>query len=150
MSNESARDRAIEQFKKQYQKGHGSFIDALGYATLQGFKAGFDAGYADASPKPQDAILFCPKCKEQHIDKAEPDKCESCGHPESEHFGHNGDDYNDVGCYACGGITQNGCHYFTAWLNPPHKKHRCHGCNHVWKPLLILTNGVAELEEPND
>lgn len=90
--------------------------------------------------KPQDAILFCPKCKEQHVDKAEPDNCELCGHPKHEHFDGGNEVYGSE-IYCC-----DGCNGFTAWLNPPHKKHRCHNCNHVWKPLLIPTNGVKSLQ----
>jgi rubrerythrin len=77
--------------------------------------------------KPEDAILFCPNCKTQHIDKAEPDVCELCG--------------IDVDAH-----DATGCDEFKAWLNPPHKKHRCHECNHVWRAANVPTNGVASLE----
>lgn len=99
---------------------------------------------------PIDIVLFCPNCKTQHIDKAEPDVCESCGHEEIEHFGHNGDDPNDIGCYSCGGIVPNGCQIFTAWLNPPHKSHRCHNCNTVWRPADVPTNGVEKAKTGGD
>lgn len=29
------------------------------------------------------------------------------------------------------------------WGNPPHRSHLCHGCNHVWRPADVPTNGVA-------
>lgn len=29
------------------------------------------------------------------------------------------------------------------WDNPPHRSHLCHGCNHVWRPADVPTNGVA-------
>lgn len=144
MSNEQQNTR--EAAKRQAVK---QFLDGNANASML-----YDQAFRDGAASvdrieivPLDVILFCPKCKAQHIDKAEPDKCESCGHPESEHFGHKSDDPDDIGCYACGGITQNGCQYFVAWLNPPHKKHRCHECNHVWKPAMIQTNGVAAMEK---
>lgn len=86
--------------------------------------------------EPLDVILFCPQCKAQHIDKAEPDVCEDCGHPEAAHM--------KTGCWI-GGKCE--CKVFKAWLNPPHKKHRCHECNHVWKPAAIRTNGVETIGE---
>lgn len=101
---------------------------------------------ADGERAPEDAILFCPKCKTQHIDKAEPDKCQECGGDEFSHFDidENGKQRDGT---SCGHTTTCDCTRFVAWLNPPHKKHRCHNCNHVWKPLNIPTNGVKELEE---
>jgi hypothetical protein len=93
------------------------------------------------TPKPIDMILYCPKCDLQHIDEAKPESCESCGHLEVEHvcddipFGRN------CNFYDCD------CPEFVAWLNPPHKKHRCVECHHVWKPALIPTNGVTALPE---
>jgi hypothetical protein len=74
---------------------------------------------------PVDVVLFCPNCGIQHIDKSEPDKCETCG----------------------GGRTNCICEFFTEWLNPPHAKHRCKACNHVWKPFDYPTNGVFETNE---
>lgn len=99
------------------------------------FGAGYDAGRQSAPPPvPVPMILHCPECHLQHIDEAEPDVCEKCGHSKALHYP---DHYDE--CYECG------CTDFTAWLNPPHRKHRCHGCNHVFKPALINTTGVAEL-----
>lgn len=71
---------------------------------------------------PIDMVLFCPNCAEQHIDEAKPDVCETCGKGESE----------------CSCVT------YTAWLNPPHKSHRCNYCNYVWRPADVPTNGVKE------
>jgi hypothetical protein len=79
----------------------------------------------------KDAVLFCPECGTQHIDKAKPDVCESCGHHQKHHFSV----CNRPDCK---------CGDFTAWLNPPHKKHRCAVCNHVWKPFDYPTNGVKD------
>lgn len=94
----------------------------------------YDAARTDEwTDKPQDVVLFCPKCKEQHIDKAEPDVCELCGDDQKTH-GTN----RDVGIL---------CDVFTPWLNRPHKKHRCHSCNHVWRAAAFPTNGVAEIPD---
>jgi hypothetical protein len=73
---------------------------------------------------PVDILLFCPNCAEQHVDEAKPEVCETCG-------------YKQVGC---------SCAEFTAWLNPPHKSHRCNYCNHVWRPADAPTNGVAAIQ----
>jgi rubredoxin len=72
---------------------------------------------------PVNLLLFCPECGFQHIDKAQPDSCETCG-------------YDRENCQ---------CEVFTAWLNPPHKKHRCHSCNYVWKPFEFPTNGIPDI-----
>lgn len=90
---------------------------------------------------PVDMILFCPNCGKQHIDSAEPDMCRDCGHVDTDH-------YNAGERNICGGgrvwVTDEicACDGFTAWLNPPHKSHRCHSCNHVWRPFEYPTNGV--------
>lgn len=81
----------------------------------------------NAQLKPADVILFCPNCNAQHIDKAEPDNCQNCGENRYHHY-----------------APTNECKDFTEWLNPPHKSHRCHSCNHVWKPFDYATNGVLE------
>lgn len=73
---------------------------------------------------PINLLLFCPSCGEQHVDAARPGVCETCGAAESE-------------CV---------CANFKAWLNPPHKSHRCNFCNHVWRPADVPTNGVAAIE----
>jgi hypothetical protein len=73
---------------------------------------------------PIDMLLFCPNCGEQHVDEAKPDVCETCGHSEG-----------DCTCSA-----------FTAWLNPPHKSHRCAFCNHVFRPADVPTNGVLTIK----
>ena len=74
--------------------------------------------------RPVDLLLYCPNCGAQHIDEAKPDVCETCGNPGPE----------------CA------CSTFTAWLNPPHKSHRCNSCNHVWRPADVPTNGVAAIQ----
>jgi hypothetical protein len=82
------------------------------------------------SNQPIDLLLFCPRCEEQHVDEAKPDVCELCG-------GEKDDFPRNEGANICA------CGNFTAWLNPPHKSHRCTACNHVWRPADVATNGVA-------
>lgn len=53
---------------------------------------------------PLGVLLFCPSCKEQHVDKPEPE---------------------------------------SGWTNPPHKSHKCHFCNVVWRASDGPTNGIA-------
>lgn len=80
--------------------------------------------------KPIDVVLFCPNCYYQHIDEANPLSCQECGAGK--------DDHNN---------QDNGtCPEFAPWLNPPHKKHRCYICNHVWRPANVPTNGVKEIK----
>lgn len=71
---------------------------------------------------PVEIVFSCPQCCEPHVDEARPWICETCGLPEP-------------GCT---------CVTFAAWLNPPHKSHRCERCNHVWRPSDVQTNGVKE------
>ncbi len=92
---------------------------------------------------PEDRVLFCPHCGVQHIDFAEPDKCENCGHTKEYHGTElSGPQPNEI-CLHCS------CTQFVAWLNPPHKKHRCKisegGCGELFKPEDYPTNGVKEL-----
>jgi hypothetical protein len=68
-------------------------------------------------------VLHCPKCGEQHIDKADdsrgPIKCQrtpECREP---------------------------CGEWCGWTNPPHRSHLCAGCGHIWRPADVPTNGVA-------
>lgn len=96
---------------------------------------------------PVDMLLFCPKCGTQHVDEAKPDNCESCGHGKALHQQSECKWARESG----GGMSEKlrtiefcHCKGFTAWLNPPHKSHRCHSCNHVWRPFEYPTNGVAE------
>lgn len=67
---------------------------------------------------PIDMVLHCPSCFMQHID--EPEKCpdEGCPHYGTEHT------HPDL------------------WQNPPHKSHKCHYCNRIWRPADVETNGV--------
>jgi hypothetical protein len=74
--------------------------------------------------EPINLLLYCPNCATQHVDEARPDVCETCGG-------------NQSNCT---------CAAFTAWLNPPHRSHRCGECNHVWRPSDVPTNGVAQLQ----
>jgi hypothetical protein len=105
-----------------------------------GFRAGFAASQArQEPPSPLDVVLFCPECKMQHIDEAKPDNCENCGVEKRRHF--IADDRFD---------GKHPCSTFEAWLNPPHKKHRCHGCNNVWRAAAYPTNGVAFVPAPKE
>jgi hypothetical protein len=95
-----------------------------------------------AVEKPIDVVLFCPLCKFQHIDEAEPNTCQNCGHGAEYHKG--SECYlHDSGCDCTG---------FKAWLNPPHKSHRCLNpeCNHVWRAANIPTNGVEKVDKENE
>lgn len=94
-----------------------------------------------------DVVLYCPKCDTQHIDKAEPDKCESCGHEHKFHFNAGERNICAVGKQITNDKIDCHCNGFTAWLNPKHKSHRCHSCNYVWKPFDFPTNGVLETSE---
>lgn len=93
---------------------------------------------------PIDMVLFCPDCGKQHVDKIEPEVCQDCGHRSGDHF--NAGERNVCGGGAPGDENDCKCTGFTAWLNPPHKSHRCHFCNHVWRPADVATNGVAEIK----
>lgn len=104
----------------------------LCYETV--FAHACDPNSEDLEFKSFDMILHCPECGKQHIDGAEPDKCELCGELKSDH-----PEFIDGG-------HQLKCIGFKAWLNPPHKSHRCHFCNTVWRPANIPTNGVKELQ----
>jgi len=84
---------------------------------------------------PVDMLLFCPKCFEQHVDEADPERCQDCGRISIEHFG-------AVNVFA----DPVECKGFNPWLNPPHKSHRCTECNHVWRPADVPTNGVQKLD----
>lgn len=89
----------------------------------------------DAAQAPIDMILFCPKCHEQHIDAPEPDNCKNCGAVSYFHT-----------APPQAKRANGACDNFEPWLNAPHKKHRCHNCNHVFKPANVATNGVESLQ----
>jgi hypothetical protein len=95
---------------------------------------------------PVDMILFCPKCRLQHVDKADPDKCQDCGHAVTDHYA---DDRAPEQTGICMANPVCACKKFNPWLNPVHKKHRCQNpaCNEVFKPANIPTNGVEELPQ---
>jgi hypothetical protein len=88
---------------------------------------------------PIDILLFCPYCDEQHIDEAAPEVCEDCGHS-GEYHGRELSKHPNSECLHCS------CGKFNAWLNPPHKSHRCHFCNYVWRPADVPTNGVKAIK----
>lgn len=85
---------------------------------------------------PIDMLIFCPGCGKQHIDEAKPDVCEMCGKTESDHLRSGADSF--------------ACPSFTAWLNPPHKSHRCGDCNLVFRVADVPTNGVAQIKTKGD
>jgi hypothetical protein len=70
---------------------------------------------------PIDMVLYCPKCGMQHIDEPEVlAKVFACHHADP---------------MACDCDNKR-------WVNPPHRSHLCHGCDHVWRPADVPTNGV--------
>jgi hypothetical protein len=98
---------------------------------------------------PIDMLLYCPRCATQHVDEAKPDVCETCGHKKEKHSKTGCDWSRERGGGMSGklrSIEFCHCERFTAWLNPPHKSHRCTACNHVWRPADVATNGVKDLE----
>lgn len=86
---------------------------------------------------PLDMSLWCPRCFEQHIDTPLPGVCQDCGHDQDEHGFETGCGTHKMNCP---------CEKFVAWLNPPHKSHRCNFCNYVWRPADGYTNGVLALK----
>jgi hypothetical protein len=69
--------------------------------------------------KPIDLVLSCPACGEKHVDA-----------PDHEHYG---------------GMTTGEGHV-PRWENPPHRSHKCHACNYIWRPSDFPTNGVASIQ----
>lgn len=77
--------------------------------------------------EPVALLLFCPRCEAQHVDASERDShawCKVCKSPPA------------APCYE-------GC---TVWQNPPHRSHKCHHCNYVWRPADVFTTGIEQLE----
>lgn len=72
--------------------------------------------------KPIDVVLFCPACREQHIDA--PEDWDPSDHPDA------------------GGGKMNPL--AKPWSNPPHKSHLCHHCRHIWRAADVPTNGVRQ------
>lgn len=85
------------------------------------------------SPVP--AILHCPKCGLQHIDRPETDAEYAARLHES-------------AWWELGGVQPE------RWNNPPHASHKCAGCKWVWRPMPCASNGVVnhgsagELDQP--
>lgn len=76
--------------------------------------------------KPIDMILHCPRCHTQHVDAPDdsrgPIKCQrtpECAEP---------------------------CGEWCGWTNPPHRSHKCHHCNMIWRPADVYTNGVEKIK----
>lgn len=76
---------------------------------------------AQQEPEPIDMVLHCPVCGMQHIDAPEQQD------PNERDFGMT--------------TKESG-----AWTNPPHRSHLCHGCEHVWRPADVPTNGVQAVK----
>lgn len=74
---------------------------------------------------PIDMVLFCPACGMQHIDKP-----------------------SGRVLYGDEPITEQS--FTPLWGNPPHKSHLCRtedgGCNYIWRPADVPTNGVASIK----
>ena len=119
-----------------FEDGH-EFISELiaDTSTEQDFASSVTAELEKRVEELVDVVLFCPRCKFQHIDKAEPDICQECGHAAYFHQGPQKICLGHINA-ACN------CQSFVAWLNPPHKSHRCSNCNTVWRPADVPTNGV--------
>lgn len=132
---DEVRDKFVEYASRHYAESNVR-IDAnmLKVALLDGFENGFAAGAAGGEPVPM--LLFCPRCFEQHVDDAMPDVCELCGLSLAEH--------------PAVGTVPSACFVFTAWLNPPHKSHRCNSCNHVWRPADVPTEGVQAINSKGE
>lgn len=67
-------------------------------------------------PEPVPMLLFCPKCRTQHIDR---------------------DERTDT--LISGVIGED-------WSTKPHRSHLCSGCGFVWRPSDVPTVGVKQLE----
>jgi hypothetical protein len=67
---------------------------------------------------PIDMVLYCPRCGVQHIDA--PETYES--------------------------YSRNPDPTYVGWTNPPHRSHLCHGCDHIWRPADVPTNGVEAVK----
>lgn len=68
--------------------------------------------------EPINMVLHCPKCGRQHIDAREGPII----HRDS-------------------GSTMD-----WVWDNPPHRSHLCRGCEHIWRPADVPTNGVTAIK----
>lgn len=72
--------------------------------------------FADELSKPIDMVLYCPRCRTQHIDAPEE---------------------------SIEGAIRGGELF---WDNPPHRSHLCHSCGFVWRPADVPTNGVKAVK----
>lgn len=45
-------------------------------------------------------------------------------------------------CPQCGNQHVDAPEESIGWTNPPHRKHKCHTCGHLWRPFPYWTNGV--------
>lgn len=79
---------------------------------------------------PINMILHCPKCGLQHVDA-----------PDADIPGQVVRDGKLVSVPCV--IKANDP---SAWTNPPHRSHLCHGCGHIWRPADVPTNGVAAIK----
>lgn len=129
-AREAARFSSLLEWQRTHRYEHMEEVEA---AYFDAFDAGVQYAKSFHQPKPMDAVLWCPRCFEQHIDKDKPEVCESCGFEEDAH--------HDVDA---------SCSVFEPWLNPPHKSHRCEFCNHVWRPAEGPTNGVQSLQKQGE
>lgn len=137
MNDEETRRKITQAFQNYAVAEHRDWMEF----TTQLIKAGIIprdiVTLASGEVEPIPMILHCPSCGTQHIDKAAPDVCQNCGCSDSQHNA-------EVGI--CGDGNDCDCMCFTAWLNPPHRKHRCGNCNRVFQPSLLRTVGVESLE----
>ncbi len=130
---------SFQQWGEDIKRIHAMMLAAFNKSVGDGssyefnsFDAGYTAGITDglqeaASPvaasEPIDMMLHCPKCGMQHVDG-----------PEGQFYpGHTAEESVEVN------------KHYGLWTNPPHKSHLCHGCEHIWRPADVPTNGVAAI-----
>jgi hypothetical protein len=149
-TNEQAMEAArVKVFQREY---HDVGLEPPRHESVMwnyGFEAGWNAANQHAQKQePIDVVLFCPRCKTQHIDKAEPDVCMLCGEDFQMH------DHDRAGALStCRREVIEGSDFreiFKPWVNPPHKSHRCSNCNIVWRPADVPTNGVEKAKTVGD
>lgn len=112
-----------ESFRtKKARDGHAKAVADLCAALAQPQAETAAAPPSAPASEPVDMVLHCPNCGLQHIDAPEVLPM----------------------AYAIGAA-----HFssdYKVWDNPPHRSHLCHGCEHIWRPADVPTNGVAAVK----
>jgi hypothetical protein len=140
--------KAITQKFRTFGGGRSSTTNPVA-AALKDEPAMFAAGVSVEEivdfvrEQPIDAIIFCPNCHMQHIDRPDEDGDCECECSFNDH------DWSQEGaephCRNCA------CQeYKRAWDNPPHKSHLCRtddgGCGITFRFADIPTNGVDAIK----